>query len=326
MKAMIYEEYGPPEVFKKVELAKPVPKKNEVLVKIYATTVTTADVRLRSLIVPRGFGVVVRLFQGFMKPRKQLLGSDFAGVVEKIGSNVKEFQIGDRVFGSNNPGTYTEFATVKESGTITNIPENLSFEEAASLPFGALTSLTFLRDLGELKKGQTLLINGASGSLGVNAVQMAKNYGAHITAICSGKNFELVKSLGADEVIDYTKVDFLKSGKKYDIIYDTLGIITPKESIGMLNEGGMHLMAVATVPQYIDIFKLSLTQKKKIKSGMAKGNKKNIKSIAELVSNNALKPIIEKTYDLENIAEAHRYVDLGHKVGSVVIKNIENSN
>ncbi|MER3328998.1 MAG: NAD(P)-dependent alcohol dehydrogenase, partial [Candidatus Kapaibacterium sp.] len=188
MKAMIYQEYGTPDVFRKVDLDKPVPKKNEVLVKISATTVTTADVRLRSLNVPKGFGLVLRLVQGLTKPRKQLLGSDFAGVIDSIGSEVTEFQIGDRVFGSSNFGTYAEYTIIKEKGTITKIPDSISFEEAASLPFGAMTSLTFLRDLGELKQGQSLLINGASGSLGTNAVQMAKSYGAHITAICSGKN------------------------------------------------------------------------------------------------------------------------------------------
>lgn len=325
IKAMVYKKYGSPDVFEIAELKKPQIESNEILIKVHYTTVTTADVRLRSLNVPKGFGLIIRLVQGLTKPRKQLLGSDFSGEVVAVGNNVKEFVTGDKVFGSSKTGTYAEFTVLKDNGTITKIPDNISLEEAASLPFGAMTSLTFLRDLGELKQGQKLLINGASGSLGTNAIQMAKMYGAHITAICSGKNTELVKSLGADEVIDYTKEDYLKSGKKYDIIYDTLGIISPKESLSMLNEGGRHLMAVATIPQYFDIFKLSMTQRKKIKAGMAIFNKNNIETIAEFVINGKLKPVIEKTFQLEEIAEAHRYVDMGHKVGSVVI-NIENSN
>ncbi|PKL79163.1 MAG: NAD(P)-dependent alcohol dehydrogenase [Ignavibacteriae bacterium HGW-Ignavibacteriae-4] len=320
MKAMIYTEYGTPDVFLKAEITKPVPKKNEVLVKIYATTVTTADVRLRSLNVPRGFGLIIRLVQGLTKPRKPILGSDFAGVVESIGNQVNEFKVGDRVFGSSKTGTYAEYTTIKEEGAITLIPENLSFEEVAALPFGALTSLTFLEEVSDKLKGQSILINGASGSLGTNAVQMAKNYGAVVTGICSGKNVELVKSLGADEVIDYTKEDYLKRGMKYDIIYDTLGIISPKESLSMLNEGGKHLMAVATVPQYYDMFKYNLTKKVKIKAGVALFNKKNIESVAKLAEQIKLKSVIDKIYPLEAISEAHRYVDLGHKVGNVVIK------
>jgi len=325
MKAMIYKEYGNPDVFQLAEIERPVPKKDEVLVKVHATTVTTADVRLRSLNVPSGFGVMVRLFQGLTKPRKQLLGSDFSGVVEEIGGNVKDFQIGDRVFGSSKSGTYAEYTVIKEKNCISKIPDNLSFEQAVALPFGAMTSLTFIRDLGKLKEGQTILINGASGSLGTNAIQLAKYYGAKVTAVCSRKNIELVKSLGADEAIDYNKGDFRNSGKKYDIIYDTLGLISPKESLIMLNDGGHHLMAVASIPQYFDIFKLSLIQKKKINAGMAIFDKKNIETVAELVEQGILNPVVDKTFDLENISEAHRYVDLGHKVGNVVI-NIENSN
>lgn len=319
MKAMIYNDYGNPDVLQLAEIKNPVPSEDEILVKIHATTVTTADVRLRSLNVPTGFGIMVRLFQGLTKPRKQLLGSDFAGIVTEIGSNVKDFQIGDRVFGSSKSGTYAEYTVIKEKNCISRIPDNLSFEQAAALPFGAMTSLTFIRDIGKLEKGQTILINGASGSLGTNAIQLAKYYGAKITAVCSDKNIDLVKSLGADEAIDYNKEDFKKSGKKYDIIYDTLGLISPKESLEMLNESGQHLMAVATVPQYLDIFKLSLMQKKKINAGMAIFDKKNIEAVAKLAKQGILNPIIDKSFSLEEIAEAHRFVDKGHKVGSVVI-------
>ena len=221
MKAIVYTEYGPPDVLQLKEIAKPTPKDNEVLVKVCAATVTTGDVNIRGFtFVPPGFGPIPRLMFGLRKPKRNILGTDLAGEIEAVGKDVRQFKKGDQVFGidSNSLGAYAEYVCRPEKGALTIKPVNTTYEEAAAIPFGAGTALYFLRDLAKIQPGQKILINGASGGVGAYAVQLAKYYGAEVTGVCSTANMDLVKSLGADKVIDYTKEDFRTNGQTYDII------------------------------------------------------------------------------------------------------------
>ncbi len=320
MKAMVNYEYGSPDVVEIKEVEDPVPQKDEILIRIYATTVTSADSRLRSLNVPFGFGLMVRMFMGFGKPKKPILGVEFAGEVVAVGENVEQFQAGDRVFGGNEDrGCHAEYMVMPEHGPVAKLPPNVTFDEAAAIPFGALTSLVFLRDFGKIRKGQKVLINGASGSLGVYGVQLAKHFGGEVTAVCSGSNTELVKSLGADKVVDYTKEDFTQNGEVYDIIYDTVGKIYFSHCKGSLAPGGRFLAAVAGIPQYLKVFWTSLFGRKKLVSGVAVFKKEELLVVKDLIESGDIKAVIDRQYSMEQIAEAHRYVDLGHKKGSVVV-------
>jgi NADPH:quinone reductase-like Zn-dependent oxidoreductase len=224
MKAAVYESYGPPEVLKIVDVLKPVPKLNEVLVRLHFASVTSADCRIRSLTVPYGFGLLSRMAFGFFKPRQPILGSEFSGVVEQIGKGVKKFKIGDAVFGISDVGmrSYAEFKCVAEDSVLALKPSTLTFEQAAALPFAGTTALEFLRK-SNLKSGDEILVNGASGAVGIAVVQLAKHQGATVTAVCSAANTALMQSLGADDVIDYANEDFAKNGKRYDVIVDTVG-------------------------------------------------------------------------------------------------------
>ncbi|UCG78471.1 MAG: NAD(P)-dependent alcohol dehydrogenase, partial [Nitrospirota bacterium] len=239
MKAAVYRSYGPPDVLEIVEVDKPVPKDNEVLIKIHATTVTSGDVRMRGLIIPFPFKLPMRMFLGYNTPKQPILGVDLAGEVEAIGKDVTKFNVGDKVFGSaygTGTGTYAQYISVPEEAVIATMPSNLDYEQSAPIFFGAHTALHFLR-AGEVKEGDKVVIYGASGSLGTYAVQIAKHLGAHVTGVCSTANVELVKSLGADKVIDYTKEDFTKSGEKYDAIFDTVGKSPFADSVRCLKRG-----------------------------------------------------------------------------------------
>lgn len=313
---MIFENYGAPGVLKISDVAKPIPKADEVIVKIHSTTVTSGDVRLR-----KADPWLSKFVMGFPKPKKKILGVDFAGVVDSTGSSVTMFKEGERVFGSSgfNPGTYAEFKAISENGILTKIPKNISFEEAAAIPFGGLTSLHFLKQAGNLN-GKKVLIYGASGSLGCAAVQLAKFFGAIVTGVCSSKNRELVLSLGAKHVLDYNKDDFSKTGVKYDVIFDTVGKSNFGNAVQSLNENGFYLRAVHFTPS--PVFKAiwtGLTTNKKVIGGVTKESVENLEFLAHLTSEHKYQPVIDRIYPFEEISAAHAYVETGRKKGNVVI-------
>ena len=319
MKAITSRQYGSPGVLKIEDIEKPVPKDDEILVKVSSTAVTSGDARIRGLNVPFGFKFITRLVFGFKKPKQPVLGVVFSGIIESVGKDVKEFIIGDEVFGaSNNFGSHAEYVTVPKSGPITIKPASISFDEAAAIPFGSLTSLKYLRDFGKIKKGQKILIVGASGALGVYGVQLAKFYGAEVTGVCSTSNLKLVESLGADKVIDYTITDFTQNGKTYDIIYDTVGKTTFSMCKKSLHNKGRLLLAAAGMSQYFQVLFTSVADKKVV-AGVAVFNKNDLNVIKDLIESKKIKPVIGKRFPLEDAAEAHTYVDTGHKVGSAVI-------
>lgn len=317
MRTVIYSNYGPPSVLKLKEQEKPAPKDNEILVKIMATTVATADIRIR-----KADPWVARLVYGLTSPKKQILGIEFAGIVEETGKNVTLFKKDDEIFGSAgfDFGTYAEYRCFPENGVISHKPKNISFEEAATIPFGGLTSLYFLQN-GNVKKGDKVLIHGASGSLGAAAVQIANDLGAEVTAVCSGSNAELVRSLGAHFTVDYTKEDFTKNGKKYDVIYCTVGKSPFKGCVKSLKDGGRYLRAVHHNP--VDFFKglwTNLTTKVKVTGGIVKETRENLNLLASKIEKGKYRAVIDRIYPLEETAAAHEYVEKGHKKGNVVIK------
>jgi len=327
MKAAIYTQYGSHDVVRLADVDKPTPADNEVLIKIHAATVTTGDVNMRGFtFVPPGFGPLPRLMFGLFKPKKSILGVEVAGEIEAVGSAVTRFKLGDRVFGINSEaiGAHAEYVCWAEDAPLTPIPEGISYEDAAAIPFGAGTALFYVRDKGKIHAGQKVLVNGASGGVGSYAVQLAKYYGAEVTGVCSTRNIDLVKSLGADHVIDYTKEDFAESGEKYDAIVDT---VVGKSSFARcepaLKSGGLYL-AVAGGPG--TMLQAAFPQKdgKKVIAGSPPENAEDLKFLAGLVREGNVKPLIDRCYLLEEIAEAHRYVDSGRKRGSVVINVTQN--
>jgi len=320
MQAVVYERYGPPEVLRLVQLDKPVPKDREILIRIVATTVTSADWRLRSLSMPTGFGLLGRLFLGISRPRQPVLGSELAGVVEAVGRSVTRFKPGDEVFGfaGTGLGCHAEYRCMAEDGLVALKPSNLDFGEAAALPFGATTALDFFRR-AKLQKGERVLVNGASGSVGTAAVQLARHLGAEVTGVCSGANGQLVKSLGAAHVIEYTAEDFTRNGKTYDVIVDIAGTAPYPRSRGSLSDGGRLLLVLAGLPDMLWIPWVALTGNRKIIAGPAAERAEDMRLIAELAQTGALRPVIDRRYPFGQIVEAHRYVDRGHKRGSVVV-------
>ncbi|MCP4974979.1 MAG: NAD(P)-dependent alcohol dehydrogenase [Maribacter sp.] len=322
MKAIIYTKYGPPNILHLEEVEKPIPKDNEVLIKIHATTVTSGDVRLRK---PDPF--LTRFFFGLFKPKTSILGVDLAGVVESIGKEVKLFNVGDKVFGSTfdfGLGAYAEYKCMHEDSVLTTMPSNSSYEEAAALYFGAHTALHFLRK-ANIQKGHKVLIYGASGALGTNAVQIAKYFGAEVTGICSTRNLDMVMGLGANEVIDYTKEDFTQNGVKYDIIFDTVGKSPFTECIRSLSTNGRYVRSVhLSLSPILNGLWISLTSSKKVIGGVAHEKVEDLVFLKELVETGNLKPVIDRIYSLEQIPEAHEYVEKGHKKGNVVITVVPN--
>lgn len=323
MKAATYKEYGPPEVLEIKDVDKPTPKDNDILVKAKYANVTAADSRIRSSNIPKGFWLPMRLFFGLFRPRQQILGSGFSGVVEQVGDNVKDFEVGQEVFGTTgtNFGAYAEYLTIAQDKSVTKKPSGISHQQAAALSFGGNTALCFLRDKAKLQQGQSVLINGASGSVGTSAVQIAKHYGAHVTAITSTSNIELVESIGADEVIDYKKDDVLGTSEKYDIIFDVVGNIEFEKWLPLLKENGKLLLAVASLPDMLKAAIKSIKLKdKSIISGDARDNKKDLGFLAKLAVESSILPVIDREYELEDIVEAHKLVDSGRKKGNIVIK------
>jgi NADPH:quinone reductase-like Zn-dependent oxidoreductase len=320
MKAIVYESYGPPEVLQLKEVEKPTPKNNEVLIRTHATTVTSGDWRVRSLNVPTGFGFIMRLVFGISRPKQPVLGTELAGVVELVGKDVSKFKVGDSVFAFSDAtmGCHAEYKCMAEDGVVALKPSNLTFEEAAALSFGGTTAWDFLRR-GKLKSGERVLVNGASGAVGTAAVQLAKHFGAIVTGVCSTANVELVRSLGASHVIDYTQEDFTQNGETYDVIVDTVGTAPFSRSKASLKEGGRLLMVLAGLPDMLQIPWVSMTSSRQVIAGPAAVCAEDLRFLAGLAEAGEFKPVIDRRYPFEQIAEAHRYVDTGRKKGNVVI-------
>ncbi len=320
MKAIVYERYGPPDVLELREVAKPTPKGHEVLIKIHATTVTSGDWRARSLDMPVGFGLISRLFFGVSRPRQPILGTELAGEVESVGKDVSKFKVGDQVFAFSGAGMgcHAEYKCMPEDGAVALKPANLTYDEAAAISFGGTTAVHFFRR-GKLQSGEKVLVNGASGGVGTAAVQLAKHFGADVTGVCSTANVELVRSLGGNHVVDYTKEDFTENGETYDVIVDTVGTAPFSRSKGSLKERGRLLLVLGGLPDMLQIPWVSMTSSKKIIAGPATERAEDLRFLAELAQAGEFKPVIDRRYPFEQIAEAHSYVDTGRKKGNVII-------
>ncbi|QTL47863.1 MULTISPECIES: NAD(P)-dependent alcohol dehydrogenase [Priestia] len=300
MKAMVCTKYGKPDVLQLQEVEKPIPKENEILIKIHATTVTSGDCRVRSFNSPLLLWLPMRIVLGLRKPRKSILGVELAGEVEEVGKNVTRFKKGDQLFAMTGMkfGGYAEYICLPEKGTIAVKPENVTYEEAASISFGGTTALHFFRK-GNIQAGQKVLIYGASGAVGTAAVQLANYYGAEVTGVCSAKNSELVKSLGADRVIDYQNEDFTEKQERYDLIFDAVGKITKNQCKEALALNGRFVSVEG--------------------QGIAKVQTKDLLLLKKLMEEGQIKSVIDRCYSLEQIPKAHEYVEAGHKIGSVVV-------
>lgn len=321
MKAAVYSSYGAPNVVSLADVRKPSPKDDEVLIRIHATTVSTGDWRARTLEMPAGFGLMGRAVFGFFGPRQQILGTEMAGVVEAVGRSVTRFAIGDEViaFPGGKMGAHAEYCVFPQDGLIVPKPANLSFEEAATISFGGMTALPYLRDKARIKAGEKVLVVGASGAVGAAAVQIAKHYGAVVTGVCSGTNEALVRSIGADDVIDYTSTDFTRTGDMYDVIVDTTGTAPLSRVEPILNRGGRLLGILGSFGQAMGLEKPAKGSGKVVHAGVVKQCVDDLQMLADLAESGELKPVIDRSYPLALAAEAHAYVETGRKRGSVVL-------
>lgn len=322
MQACIYEEYGSADVVRVGEVETPAVRADEVLVRVRATSVTTADWRFRASAFPRPFGLAGRLMLGLFRPRNPVLGMDFSGVVEAVGGNVTRFRVGDRVFGATSPtrrGAHAEYVAMPESGAIIHKPPRLSHHEAAAIPFGANSALAFLRDFGLVRSGQRVLVVGASGGVGVWAVQLARHFGAEVTAVCSGRNAELVRALGAHHAVDYTSTAFTKSGDKYDLIFDTVGVTTFSDCRDALAENGTYLPLNSGLREIVQAL-LTSRAGKKVKYAVSANTREGLETIVALLEAGVLKPVVDRVYPMDQIADAHRHVEGRHKRGSVIVE------
>lgn len=321
MNAIIATGYGSADVYEYSSVVKPIPEPNEILVKIHATSVTKAHTMMRT-----GYPLIGRLVMGLFKPKNPISGTDFAGEIVAIGKDVKKFSVGEKVFGSTDEdgGTYAEYVKVNQNGVILSMPDNLNYVQATAVIDGASTALPFLQEFGKISESSNILINGASGSIGTAAVQLAKYFGAEVTGVCSTSNVEMVKCKGADHVIDYTKEDFTQNGKKYDIIFDTVGKSSFNAVKDVLSENGVYMSPVLGLRLMMDMIKTARSEGKRAvfsATGMRKVTDKLIDFyfLRELLENGELSPVIDRIYQLPQVSEAHRYVEKGHKKGNVVI-------
>ena len=316
MKAMVYTRYGPPDVLELKEVEKPAAKETEVLVKIHATSVSPADVHLRG-----GTPFIARqMAGGLLSPKKTILGFDIAGEIESVGTDVERWRAGDPVYGLVPPsgnGANAEYICVPEADVIRK-PANLTYEEAAAVPSASTVALQFLR-AGRIQSGQRVLINGASGGLGTFAVQLAKFFGTDVTAVCSTRNLDLVRSLGADDVIDYTSQDFTESGQTYDLIFDAVGKRSFSSCRGSLNRNGVYISTIVTFQVVLQMAWTSVIGSRRAKSMIAGPRVEDLRVVNELVEAGNVRPVIDRSYPLSQLAEAHRYAELGHVRGRVII-------
>ncbi len=315
MKAAVYTQYGQPAVLRVKEVEKPIPGNNEILIRVMATAVNSGDVRLR-----KADPFAVRFIFGLLKPKINILGTVFSGEVDSVGKDVTNFKIGDAVFGHTDMrfGAYAEYKSMPENGSLALKPVGITHAQAAVIPFGGVTAWHFIKK-ANIQPGQKVLIAGASGAVGSAAVQLAKSLGAEVTAVCSTANIALVKSIGADKVIDYTKEDFTKNGEMYDVIFDTVKTIHVSRSLKSLNKNGVMILSAAGMPEMIQGLWVSKTSSKKVLTGVISHTAADIIFLKELIEAGKYKPVIDKTYPLVQIAEAHAYVEKGHKKGNVSI-------
>lgn len=320
VKAFVYRRYGPPDVLELTDLPKPVPADHELLIRIRATTVSSADWRMRSLSLPRGFGLPGRLAIGVRGPRKPVLGTELSGEVEAVGRSVTSFQVGDPVFAFTGAahGCHAEYRCLPANGAVARKPPNLSFEQAAALSFGGATMLDFF-ERAQLRGNERVLINGASGAVGTAAVQLARHLGAHVTGVCSTANLAQVRSIGADEVIDYTRQDFTRTNARFDVIVDAVGNAPFSRSQSALSCGGRLLLVLATLPDLLTAPWHSLTSGRKVIAGPASERPEYVRRLGELATAGRFMPVIDRCYPFEQMVDAHRYVDSGRKRGSVVV-------
>jgi NADPH:quinone reductase-like Zn-dependent oxidoreductase len=324
MKAIVWTKYGPPEGLELREVEKPTPKTDEVLVKVHATTVTAGDCEARRLEFPLGLGFAIRLYAGLIRPvRVTILGQELAGEIEAVGKDVRLFKEGDQVFASTGFGfgAYAEYKCLPERpdmGVLALKPVNMTYEEAAAVPVGGLEALHFLRQ-GDLQSGRKVLINGAGGSIGTIGVQLAKYYGAEVTAVDSSAKLDMLRSIGADHVIDYTQEDFTKRGETYDVIFDVVGKAPFSGSMRSLSENGVYLLGNPRLSLIVRGRWTSMTSSKRVISGAASHKTADLLFLKELIESGKLRTVIDRRYPLEQMAEAHRYVEGGGKKGNVVI-------
>jgi NADPH:quinone reductase-like Zn-dependent oxidoreductase len=325
VKAIVWTKYGPPEVLEPREVEKPVPKDHEVRIKVHATTVTAGDCEMRSLDMPIYLSLPMRMWIGFLKPRGTTIpGTELAGEIDAVGKGVNNFEIGDKVFGAAGMkfGTNAQYICLpaepgEMEGGVAIMPANMTYQEAATVPFGGRDALHFLR-LGNIQRGQRILINGAGGSIGTFAVQLAKYYGAEVTAVDSTAKLDMLRSLGADYVVDYTQEDFTESGEVYDVIFDVVGKISFSRSNKALKENGTYLLA-NPVSQMVQALWTRMRSNRKVIMQTASGTIEDLNYIRELIEAGTIKTVIDRSYPLEQIVEAHRYVETGAKLGNVVI-------
>lgn len=332
MKAIVHREYGPPEVLKLEEVEKPAPKDTDLLVRVHATTVNFGDLLARDFKnaplsefhMPLPLWLPVRIAFGWNRPKAGILGSEFSGVVESVGEDVREFKEGDEVFGYSGQrmGAYAEYLRIPEAGMVGIKPRTMSHEEAACIPYGAIMAQDHLRRV-DIRPGRKVLVNGASGAIGSAGVQIAKDRGAEVTGVCGANGLDYVKALGADHVIDYRKEDFTASGRAYDVIYDILGKSAFSKCKGSLTENGTYLNASFKTGKILQMLRTRIAGKKKVVCAFAGERHEDMALIRDLAETGRLKAIIDRTFPLENAAESHRYVEEGRKRGSVVITIVQ---